>query len=102
MRLTLEGAIIRRCPPLIHVPSTAEQAVLPPSAPQTIDNEGGSVKHHKLESLVDSVNANVAGEVAMITSRWSPQESAPPAARCSALDLYQVMDAGKLVDFANA
>jgi len=50
--------------PLDPVPSRAEAIVSPLLAPQTIDNEGGSVKLTKLESLVDSVNANGGEKVA--------------------------------------
>ncbi|APD47013.1 major capsid protein [Synechococcus sp. SynAce01] len=91
MRLTLEAAIINGDATFDPRAFNGLSKRLPPAAPQTIDNEGGSVKLTKLESLVDSVNAN-GGEKVLITSKAGRRQISTASRQVLSADLYQVVD----------
>jgi len=90
MRLTLEAAIINGDATFDPRAFDGLSKRLLPAGPQTIDNDGGTVKLTKLEELVDSVNAS-GGEKVLITSKAGRRQISH-ASREAGGDLYQVMD----------
>lgn len=90
MRMTLEAAIINGDASFDPRAFNGLSKRLVPDGPRTIDNDGGTVKLTRLESLVDSVNAN-GGEKVLLTSKAGRRQISH-ASREAGGDLYQVID----------
>jgi hypothetical protein len=90
MRMTLEAAIINGDASFDPRAFNGLSKRLFPDGPRTIDNDGVTVKLTRLESLVDSVNAN-GGEKVLLTSKAGRRQISA-ACRAAGGDLYQVMD----------